>query len=196
MSRRIAFVFSGQRLVSSDFLTPFVNQKDTLLSKVNCPKLRQKVASVFALYSQNCIETQTVKHQQTDNLQFAIFLRDAILFEKLTKHEFYKNNINSPNKVFFGNSIGEITALVCSGFLSLNSGLGVIESRGRLMQEFFESSPEFGMAMALIKLKKHEEKHFWDQLLSGFKCEVSIHLSDTDKIVSGSFDELVKVTIH
>lgn len=64
------------------------------------------------------------------------------------------------------------------------------------MQEFFESSPEFGMAMALIKLKKHEEKHFWDQLLSGFKCEVSIHLSDTDKIVSGSFDELVKVTIH
>jgi len=43
------------------------------------------------------------------------------------------------NKVeFLGNSMGELTALVCAGYLTFEQGLKIVKKRAELMTPIFE----------------------------------------------------------
>jgi malonyl CoA-acyl carrier protein transacylase len=203
MVKKLAFVFSGQRLLPPGFLTNVTNQKRKFLEQIKSPSLKIKVNSIFSLYSQQEVSNATSNIlSQTDNTQIAIFLRDLILYDQLiSSPEFTSNFLGNSKNVYFGNSIGEITALAAAGFFSLEDAIKIIEKRGGLLHDFYSSSStewhfqEMGMALVKMRSSDSEEstKAFWGNLLKSFDCEISIHLSEKDKVISGPMQTLLEV---
>ena len=68
----------------------------------------------------------------TENTQPAIFLLSYSIF-KLIKEEF-KIDLDKA-KFYAGHSLGEYSALVCSGSLNFNDALYLLHERGKAMQE-------------------------------------------------------------
>ena len=68
----------------------------------------------------------------TENTQPAIFLISYSIFQVI-KNEF-EINLNEA-KYFAGHSLGEYTALACSGVLSFENTIKILKLRGKAMQE-------------------------------------------------------------
>ncbi|MFO7886217.1 MAG: SDR family NAD(P)-dependent oxidoreductase [Desulfobacteraceae bacterium] len=81
----------------------------------------------------------------TENTQPAVFLSSAALFDKLNAGGF------SPD-FFIGHSIGEYTALFCSGMLDFDDAMKLIIKRADLMKEAAEKFP--GRIMVVFKNEK------------------------------------------
>ena len=100
-------------------------------------------------------------------------------------------------RIFFGNSVGEITALVSSEMISLETGLEIISTRSRLMENFFtnllKNQPSGQMGMCFVKTKFPVSDIFWNDLESEFNCEVSINASPVSKFFSGKLEDIQKV---
>jgi [acyl-carrier-protein] S-malonyltransferase len=64
---------------------------------------------------------------RTDNAQIAILITSLAMFEVV------KNTINPD--YFVGLSLGEYTALICSGAISLEEGITLVQKRGAAMQK-------------------------------------------------------------
>jgi len=116
----------------------------------------------------------------TQNTQPAIMTVGVCIFNVLNK-EF---NLNLNNAKFFaGHSLGEYTALVCSGALSIDRAAYLLHERGKSMQGAVPSGE--GAMLAVLGMNLNEVVDEINLLPKGKICEIANDNSDSQVVVSG-----------
>jgi len=120
--------------------------------------------------------------QLTKNTQPAILIVSYSIF-KVLKEEF-NFNFNS-FKYFAGHSLGEYSALVCSGSLNFNDALYLLHERGKAMQEAVPVGK--GKMIAILGIKTEEVMNIL-KLTETEKgvCEIANDNAEGQVIVSGN----------
>jgi len=117
----------------------------------------------------------------TENTQPAIMTVGVSIFNVLEKH--FNLNLNSA-KFFAGHSLGEYTALVCSGSLTLEKAAYLLRERGKAMQD---SAPEEGGSMtAVLGMSISEVEKEIALLPKEEICEIANDNSNGQIVVSGT----------
>ena len=116
----------------------------------------------------------------TENTQPAIFLVGYSIFQLLKKE--FKIDLSRAN-FFAGHSLGEYTALVCSGSLTLERAAYLLNERGKSMQEAVPENQ--GSMMAIIGMTINEVMDEINLLPKGNVCEIANDNSDSQVVVSG-----------
>ena len=123
----------------------------------------------------------------TENTQPAIFLVSYSIFEVIKK----ETEFNLYNAKFYaGHSLGEYSALACSGCLNFEQTIKLLQSRGRFMQSAVPKG-QGGMVAVLgsdieviNKIIKNNEDNF--------KCYVANDNSVGQVVISGNINDLSK----
>ncbi|MEA1969230.1 MAG: acyltransferase domain-containing protein, partial [Thermodesulfobacteriota bacterium] len=115
----------------------------------------------------------------TENTQPAVFLASAALFDKLNSQGF------NPD-FFIGHSIGEYTALFCSGMLDFDDAMKLIIKRSDLMKEAAEKTP--GKIMVVFKNEKESSALIRESSLANIY--ITNKNSENQTAVSGNADVL------
>jgi len=117
----------------------------------------------------------------TKNTQPAIMLVGVSIFNVLNQ----LCNLNLKNSKFFaGHSLGEYTALVCAGSLSIERAANLLHERGKAMQE---AVPEGrGAMIAVLGMKIDEVEEEINLLPKEEICEIANDNSNSQVVVSGT----------
>ena len=124
---------------------------------------------------------------QTENTQPAIFLVSYSIYEVIKK----ETSFNLNNATFFaGHSLGEYSALACSGSLSFDQTIKLLQSRGRFMQSAIPQGQGGMLAVLGSEIEKINEiiKNNEDK----FKCYVANDNSIGQVVISGNTNDLNK----
>ena len=125
----------------------------------------------------------------TINTQPAIFLISYSIYNVITK-EF---NIDlSKAKYFAGHSLGEYSALSCSGYLNFSDTLKLLRARGDAMQNAVPKG-EGGMLAVLGSTIDKIEK-ILNENKEKFKTEIANDNSEGQLVLSGKKNEIEKLT--
>ena len=179
-------IFPGQGSQSVGMAKELYNRFETF--KINFKKaddlLNYKLSKII-------LEGPSDKLNLTENTQPAIFLISYSIFQVL-KDEF-KINLNKA-KYFAGHSLGEYSALTCSGVISFENTIKILKLRGKAMQEAVPSG-EGGMLAVLgsgleilediIEKKKNE-----------FKCFIANDNSNGQIVLSGTKNNIEKLSAY
>ena len=123
----------------------------------------------------------------TKNTQPAIMTVGVCIFNILNQE--FNFNLNK-SKFFAGHSLGEYSALACSGCLSFEQTIKLLESRGRFMQTAVPKGQGGMLAVlgsdigTINEIIKKNEKNF--------KCYIANDNSIGQVVISGNIDELNK----
>ena len=124
---------------------------------------------------------------QTENTQPAIFLVSYSICEVIKKETSF--NLNNA-KFFAGHSLGEYSALTCSGSLRFDQTIKLLQSRGRFMQSAVPKG-QGGMLVVLgSEIEKINEIINFNE--NKFKCYVANDNSIGQVVVSGNLNDLDK----
>ena len=127
------------------------------------------------------------KLQLTQNTQPAIMTVGVSIFNVL-RQEFGLNLNNA--RFFAGHSLGEYTALVCGGALTLEKAAYLLRERGKSMQNAVPSGQ--GAMMAIIGMTLDEIEDEINLLSKENICEISNDNSNTQIVVSGKKENIEK----
>ena len=116
----------------------------------------------------------------TQNTQPAIMTIGVSIFNVLN-HQFGLDLNNS--KFFAGHSLGEYTALVCGGSLTIESAAYLLHERGKSMQEAVP--PGQGAMMAILGMTIDEVEKEINSLSKEENCEIANDNCDGQIVVSG-----------
>ena len=116
--------------------------------------------------------------QLTKNTQPAIMLVGVSIFEILKKN----SNLNGA-KFFAGHSLGEYTALVCAGSLTIEQAVYLLHERGKSMQEAVP--PNQGTMIAVLGMTIDEIENEIELLPKNELCEIANDNSNGQVVVSG-----------
>ena len=116
----------------------------------------------------------------TQNTQPAIMTIGVSIFSVLNKE--FGFNLNSA-KFFAGHSLGEYTALVCGGSLTLEKAAYLLKERGKSMQDAVPS--DHGGMLAILGMTVDEVEKEINSLSSEEICEIANDNSNTQVVVSG-----------
>ena len=116
----------------------------------------------------------------TENTQPAIFLASFCIFQ-IIKKEFGYNF--EKFKYFAGHSLGEYSALACVGAISFEDALGILQKRGKFMQEAIPNG-EGGM-LAVLGKNSIEIQKILDDNNDQYECFVANDNSKHQVVVSG-----------
>ncbi len=116
--------------------------------------------------------------QLTKNTQPAIMLVGVSIFEILKKN----SNLNDA-KFFAGHSLGEYTALVCAGSLTIEQAVYLLHERGKSMQEAVP--PNQGTMIAVLGMTIDEIENEIELLPKNEICEIANDNSNGQVVVSG-----------
>jgi len=116
----------------------------------------------------------------TKNTQPAIMIVGVCIFNVLNQE--FNLNLNSA-KFFAGHSLGEYTALVCSGSLSVERASYLLHERGKSMQDAVPTGQ--GAMMAILGMTVNEVEKEINQLPKEEICEIANDNSDGQVVVSG-----------
>ena len=117
----------------------------------------------------------------TENTQPAIMTIGVSIFNVLNDH--FNLNLNEA-KFFAGHSLGEYTALVCSGSLTIKRAVYLLHERGKAMQD---SAPEGQGAMtAVLGMTINEVEKEISLICKEGTCEIANDNSDGQVVVSGT----------
>ena len=108
------------------------------------------------------------KLRLTQNTQPAIMTVGVSIFNVLNEN--YGLNLNSA-KFFAGHSLGEYTALVCAGSLSLDKAAYLLNERGKAMQESVPIGQ--GVMMAILGMSMIEVENEINSLSKEETCEIA-----------------------
>ena len=120
------------------------------------------------------------KLKLTQNTQPAIMAIGVSIFNVL-KHHFDLNLNNA--KFFAGHSLGEYTALVCSGSLTIERATYLLHERGKSMQDAVPAGQ--GAMMAILGLTVSEVEKEINLLPNKEICEIANDNSNAQVVVSG-----------
>ena len=121
------------------------------------------------------------KLKLTQNTQPAIMLLGVSIFNLLIKKN---NSILKKIKFLAGHSLGEYTALVCAGSLSLEKAAYLLYERGRAMQEAVP--PGIGAMTAILGMKIEEVEKEISFLEDKETCEIANDNTNGQVVVSGT----------
>ena len=122
---------------------------------------------------------------QTENTQPAIFLAGFSIFQLIKKE--FSIDLNNAN-YFAGHSLGEYTALSCSGALSFSDTLKLLRVRGKAMQEAVPKG-EGGMIAILGSTTEIIEKIF-EENKNNYECYIANDNSNGQIVASGKLINL------
>ena len=122
---------------------------------------------------------------RTENTQPAIFLIGYAIF-KLLKNE-YGINLNKA-QYFAGHSLGEYTALSCSGALNFIDTINLLKKRGQAMQSALPLG-EGGM-VAILGSKIETIENILNNNNSKYKCFIANDNSNVQSVVSGKMKDI------
>jgi len=120
------------------------------------------------------------KLQLTQNTQPAIMTVGVSIFNVL-RQEFGLNLNNA--RFFAGHSLGEYTALVCGGSLTIERAAYLLNERGKSMQDAVPSGD--GAMIAVLGMSINEVEKEISLLPKGEICEIANDNSNTQVVVSG-----------
>ena len=124
---------------------------------------------------------------QTENTQPAIFLVSYSICEVIKKETSF--NLNNA-KFFAGHSLGEYSALACSGSLNFDQTIRLLQSRGRFMQSAVPKGQGGMLAVLGSEIEKINE--IINNNKEKFTCYVANDNSIGQVVVSGNINELNK----
>jgi len=116
----------------------------------------------------------------TQNTQPAIMTIGVCIFNVLNQQ--FGLNLNSA-RFFAGHSLGEYTALVCGGSLTIERAAYLLHERGKLMQEAVPSGQ--GAMMAILGMTIHEVEDEINLLPNKEICEIANDNTNGQVVVSG-----------
>ena len=125
----------------------------------------------------------------TEYTQPAIFLVSFSIFEVLKKE--FQINLNKA-KYFAGHSLGEYTALTCSGVMSFENTIKILNLRGKAMQEAVPNG-EGGM-IAVLGSELEIIEDIIDKKKNDFKCFVANDNSNAQIVLSGTTSNIEKIS--
>jgi len=116
----------------------------------------------------------------TQNTQPAIMTVGVCIFNVLNQQ--FGLNLNNA-RFFAGHSLGEYTALVCGGSLTIERAVYLLHERGKFMQDAVP--PDQGAMMAILGMTIHEVEDEINLLPKGEICEIANDNSNGQVVVSG-----------
>jgi len=116
----------------------------------------------------------------TKNTQPAIMTIGVSIFNVLNQH--YDLDLNN-SKFFAGHSLGEYTALVCAGSITIDKAAYLLHERGKSMQE--SVPPGEGAMTAVLGMTIEEVEKEIDALPKDEKCEIANDNCVGQVVVSG-----------
>ena len=116
----------------------------------------------------------------TQNTQPAIMTVGVCIFNVLNQQ--FGLNLNNA-RFFAGHSLGEYTALVCGGSLTIERAAYLLHERGKFMQDAVP--PDQGAMMAILGMTIHEVEDEINLLPKGEICEIANDNSNGQVVVSG-----------
>ena len=116
----------------------------------------------------------------TQNTQPAIMTVGVCIFNILNRE--FGLNLNNA-KFFAGHSLGEYTALVCGGSLSIERAAYLLHERGKSMQDAVH--PGQGSMLAILGMSVDEVEKEINLLPKGETCEIANDNSNSQVVVSG-----------
>jgi len=117
----------------------------------------------------------------TQNTQPAIMTIGVSIFNVLIER--FNLNLND-SKFFAGHSLGEYTALVCAGSLSIEKAAYLLHERGKAMQEAVPAG--HGTMMAILGMTINEVEKEISLLPKQEVCEIANDNSNSQVVVSGT----------
>ena len=126
------------------------------------------------------LEGPKEKLQLTQNTQPAIMTIGVSIFNVLNQE--YGFNL-SASSFFAGHSLGEYTALVCAGSLSLEEAAYLLKERGKSMQESVQEKE--GAMLAILGMKIEEVENEIETFSKEGICEISNDNSNSQIVISG-----------
>ena len=121
--------------------------------------------------------------QLTENTQPAILIVGVSIFNVLNKNL----NLNSA-RFFAGHSLGEYTALVCAGALTIEQAVYLLHERGKLMQAAVP--PNQGSMIAILGMTIDEIQNEIYSLPKNEICEIANDNCNGQVVVSGETNTL------
>ena len=140
------------------------------------------------------LEGPKEKLQLTQITQPAIMTIGVSVFNVLNQE--YGLSLNN-SSFFAGHSLGEYTALVCAGSLSLEKAAYLLNERGKFMQE--SVSEKEGAMLAILGMKIDEVENEINSFSKDGICEISNDNSNSQIVISGErkiiekFNENLKI---
>ena len=116
----------------------------------------------------------------TQNTQPAIMTVGVCIFNVLNQQ--FGLNLNN-TRFFAGHSLGEYTALVCGGSLTIERAAYLLHERGKFMQDAVP--PDQGAMMAILGMTIHEVEDEINLLPKGEICEIANDNTNGQVVVSG-----------
>ena len=127
----------------------------------------------------------------TENTQPAIMTIGVSIFTVLNKE--FGFNLNS-SKFFAGHSLGEYTALVCAGSLTIERAAYLLKERGKSMQSAVPDGE--GAMMAILGMTIDEVEAEIKLLSEDSMCEIANDNSKNQVVVSGKKKNIENFHIH
>ena len=170
-----------------------VGMAKELYNKFEIFKINFKKADDILNYqlSKIILEGPADKLNLTENTQPAIFLISYSIFQVI-KNEF-KINLNEA-KYFAGHSLGEYTALTCSGVLSFENTIKLLKLRGKAMQEAVPKG-EGGM-IAVLGSELEILEDIINKKKNDFKCFIANDNSNGQIVLSGTMINIEKLSTY
>ena len=121
------------------------------------------------------------KLKLTENTQPAIMIVGVSIYNILNNN--YDLKLND-SKFFAGHSLGEYTALVCAGSLSIEKASYLLRERGKAMQESTPAGE--GAMVAVLGMQIEEVEKEISALPEGEVCEIANDNTNGQVVVSGT----------
>ncbi|MDF2882507.1 MAG: malonyl CoA-acyl carrier protein transacylase [Clostridiaceae bacterium] len=132
-----------------------------------------------------CIDGNIGELTRTENTQ------PAILTASVAAFKVYMQEIGAKPICSAGHSLGELSALTCSGTINFSDALKIARSRGKFMQEAVEQS---GGSMAAIGgISKYIIEDVCSEISTGEKVVVISNYNSKDQIVISGHKEAVSM---
>ena len=170
-----------------------VGMANELYNKFEIFKINFKKADDLLNFklSKIILEGPSDKLNLTENTQPAIFLISYSIFQVI-KNEF-KINLNKA-KYFAGHSLGEYTALTCSGVISFENTIKILKLRGKAMQDAVPNG-EGGM-IAVLGSELEILEDIIEKKKNEFKCFIANDNSNGQIVLSGTKNNIEKLSAY